>query len=132
MRRAVKAAYRKVIGFMSFDNITYVYRAFQVWVWSILDKLSTSKENLSGLINSMYKLVTWCVGHVLLVNNPRAFSSHWISILQGHNQLENINVAYECVKQPLLFVKSAAVPYVLFYCLFKSCLCWIFIWSTEF
>ena len=89
------------MGFMSFEKVTFihVYRAFQVSVLSILDKLSTSKKNLSGLIDSMYKLVTWCVGHVLLVNNSRVFRSHQISIVQGHDQVESKNVTYECVKQ---------------------------------
>ena len=27
--------------FMSFKNITFIYRAFQVWVWPLLDKRST-------------------------------------------------------------------------------------------
>ena len=80
----VKANYWKFIGFMSFENIMFIYRDFQVWAWPLLNKRSTSKKYLLGLIDSMYELVTWCVGHVVLINNPRVF----FSMLQGHNQDE--------------------------------------------
>ena len=77
-RSTVKAANRKFISFMSFENITFIYRTFQVWAWPLLDKRSTSEEYVYGLTDSIYKLVTWCVGHVVLVNNPILFRSHLI------------------------------------------------------
>ena len=77
-RSTVKAANRKFISFMSFENITFIYRAFQVWAWPLLDKRSASKEYILRLTDSIYKLVTWCVGHVVLVNNPILFRSHLI------------------------------------------------------
>ena len=77
-RSTVKAANRKFISFMSFENITFIYRTFQVWAWPLLDKRSTSEEYVLGLTDSIYKLVTWCVGHVVLVNNPILFWSHLI------------------------------------------------------
>mgnify|MGYP003686109887 CR=1 FL=1 len=49
----------------------------------------------------MYKLVTLCVGQVLLENNLRVLMLHFISILQGHYRVEMKNVAYEWVKQRL-------------------------------
>ena len=74
----VKAANRKLISFMSFENITFIYRTFQVWAWPLLDKRSTSEEFVLGLTDSNYKFVTWCVGHVVLVNNPILFRSYLI------------------------------------------------------
>ena len=47
-RSTVKAANRKLISFMSFENITFIYRAFQVWAWPFLDKLTTSKSTYLG------------------------------------------------------------------------------------
>ena len=52
------------------------------WIFKFeLDKHST--KYLLGLIDSVYKLVTLCVGHVVLVYNHRVFMSHLISIVQG-------------------------------------------------
>ena len=59
---------------MSFENITFIYRAFQIWAWPLLDKRSTSKT----LTDSIYKLVKSCVGQVVLLNNPIVFRSHLI------------------------------------------------------
>ena len=67
-RSTVKTANKKLISFMSFE--IFIYRVFQVWAWPLLDKLSTSKKYALGLTDSVYKLVIWCVGHVVLVNNP--------------------------------------------------------------
>ena len=53
LRSTVKAANRKFISFMSFENITFIYRAFQVWAWALLDKRSTSKEYILGLTDSI-------------------------------------------------------------------------------
>ena len=35
---------KKFISFVSFENIKFIYRAFQVWAWPLLDKRSTSKK----------------------------------------------------------------------------------------
>ena len=77
-RSTVKADNRKLISFMSFENITFIYRAFRVWAWPLPDKRRTSKKYELGLTDSIYKLVTWCDGHVVLVNNPIVFRSHLI------------------------------------------------------
>ena len=78
LRSTVKAANRKFIRFMSCENITFLYSAFQFWAWPLLDKRSTSKKYVFGLTDSIYKLVTWCIGHVVLVNNPIVLTSHII------------------------------------------------------
>ena len=77
-RSTVKAANRKLISFMSFENITFIYRAFRVWAWPLLHKRSTSSKYVLGLTDSIYKLFTWCDDHVVLVNNPIVFRSHLI------------------------------------------------------
>ena len=66
-RSTVKAANKKFISFVSFENITFIYRTFQVWAWTLLDKRSTGEEYVLRLTDSIYKLVTWCVGHVVLI-----------------------------------------------------------------
>ena len=43
-RSTDKAANWKFIRFMWFENITFIYKAFQVWAWPLLDKRSTSKK----------------------------------------------------------------------------------------
>ena len=52
--------------------------AFQVWAWPLLDKRSTNKKYVLGVTDSIYKLVTWYVGHVVLVINLIVFRSHLI------------------------------------------------------
>ena len=54
-RGTVKAANRKFMRFMSFENITFMYRAFQVWTWALCDKRSTNKKYVLGLTDSIYK-----------------------------------------------------------------------------
>ena len=64
IRSTVKTAYRKFIGFMSFEYVTYKYMAFRVWAWPLLDKRSTSKKYSWGwpiqCINWLHNVsVTW-------------------------------------------------------------------------
>ena len=52
----VKAANRKFISFMSFENITFIYRALQVWAWPWLDKRSMSKKYVLGLTDNVTRM----------------------------------------------------------------------------
>ena len=76
--RTVEAANRKCISVMSFKNITFIYRAIQVWTKPLHDKRSTSKKYVLRFTDFIYKLVTWCVGYAVLVNNPIVFRSYLI------------------------------------------------------
>ena len=64
LRNTVKAAYRKFISFMSFENITFTYRAFQVWAWPLLENIARVKSMYWGwpilFINWSHDVtVTW-------------------------------------------------------------------------
>ena len=67
IRSTVKAANRKFILLCKIETITFIFRAFQVWAWPLLDKRSTRRKYLLGLADSIYKLVTWHFGIVVLV-----------------------------------------------------------------
>ena len=78
----VKAAFRKI-------DLFYV-----IWIYNYIyiKTFSSLNQNIAWqmLIDSLYKLVTWWVGHVVLVNNPREFGSHLIFDIARTNQFKKM------------------------------------------